>query len=266
MPTLEPSRSQGSSYVAPADCRRPHKHVRFHKPADHKRRPGVLNATCDGLKLMLEDRQGLFWRFARSIIVAGYPIARALHRVRALRTDGAAALLAVATVLLYSCDIRTGFVGRPRPGGGPWHRFTVRDIAQLAFGSQTPGDLRRVRRALDVLTGLHWLYPTKQVRRHAGENDFRSEPAVRRLNLMRICKMAGSEWLLARDRKHADQKYGTGATSMEDGRARRQERREQPFAAARDSTHRHSPPSTGDPPRGAGGAQRIASILDLLKS
>jgi len=69
---------------------------------------------------------------------------------------------------------------------------------------QDEADLRRARRALDMMVSLGWVFPTKQVRRHAGENLWRSEAAVRRLNLDRLCDMAGTTWLLKRDRQHAD--------------------------------------------------------------
>jgi len=146
---------------------RAHKRVKWRQPVGGKRRPGVFDTTRAALVKGLEERKGPLWtRIGRIAIIAGYPIARALSRARALRTDGAESLLAMAVAMLYLTDVQTGFVGKPRPEGGRWHRYTLRDLAQLAFGAQEEADLRRARRALDVMTSLCWLFPTKQVRRH----------------------------------------------------------------------------------------------------
>ncbi|CAD7748278.1 hypothetical protein LMG31885_45560 (plasmid) [Xanthomonas hydrangeae] len=162
-----------------------------------------------------ENRRGIAWfRICRHIIVAGYNIKRAHERARALRRDGAESLLAMSVALLYLADIRTGFLGKPNPVGGKWSRYTLTDLAQLAFGSQTEADVRRARRAIDMMIGLGWAFPTKQVRRHsldaAGKAVYRSEPAVRRLNLSRLCQMLGTSFQLARDRAHADRTKGQG--------------------------------------------------------
>ncbi|WP_050545293.1 hypothetical protein [Xanthomonas phaseoli] len=188
----------------------------------------MLDATRAELVRGLEQRQGSIWtRIRHAVIVAGYPIDRALQRVRALRADGAESLLALAVALLYLADVRTGFVGKPRPGGGPWKRYTLADLAQLAYGAQGEADLRRARRALDMMVSLGWAYPTKQVRRHStdveGRNLWRSEAAVRRLNLQRLCDMTGTSWLLKRDRMHADQARGQGTASFVDAQQRREE-------------------------------------------
>lgn len=252
----------GSTLAAPGG--RAHRRVRWHTPAGGKRRPGALDATRAELVRGLEQRHGSLWmRICRIAIVAGYPLARALHRVRALRADGAESLLAMAVALLYLADIRTGFIGRPRAGGGPWHRYTLRDLAQLAFGAQGDAELRRARRALDMMISLGWAFPTKQVRRYAGEDTFRSEPGVRRLNFGRLCEMTGTTWLLKRDRMHADATRGANVASVEDGRQRRQAR---PTVASRPTGRHDRPSATGDPPGARSGAmQQIAAILEHLK-
>ncbi len=220
--------SIGHDESEPAGHGRTHKRVRWRRPSGGKRRPGVLDATRAELVRGLEQRQGSIWtRIRHAVIVAGYPIDRALQRVRALRADGAESLLALAVALLYLADVRTGFVGKPRPGGGPWKRYTLADLAQLAYGAQGEADLRRARRALDMMVSLGWAYPTKQVRRHStdveGRNLWRSEAAVRRLNLQRLCDMTGTSWLLKRDRMHADQARGQGTASFVDAQQRREE-------------------------------------------
>lgn len=238
---------------AEASAGRPHKRVRWRVPAG-KRRPGVLDATRGELVRALEHRQGSVWLRVRTAApIAGYPIARALDRLRALRSDGAESLLAMAVALLYCADVRTGFIGRPRPGGGPWQRYTLADLAQLAYGAQTDADQRRARRALDVMIGLGWAYPTRQVRRYvgtAGAEAFVSEPAVRRLNLSRLCEMTGTSWLLQRDRAHADRTKGDGLASLQQARQRRDTA---PLPCGADSggppAARATPPPTGDPPR-----------------
>lgn len=252
----------------PAGKGGPHKRVRWRRPSGGKRRPGVLDATRAELVRGLEQRQGSVWmRINRIVIVAGYPIARALERVRALRADGAESLLALAVALLYLADVRSGFVGKPRSGGGRFERYTLRDLAQLAYGAQGEAELRRARRALDMMVSLGWAYPTKQVRRHSktadGQDLWRSEAAVRRLNLQRLCDMTGTRWLLKRDRMHADRTRGEGTASFEEARQRPQE----PHSGRSvGDAVRNTPPATGDPPTGTkSGPQHIANILTLLK-
>ncbi|MGV7187593.1 hypothetical protein [Xanthomonas axonopodis] len=253
---------------------RPHKRVHWRQPrplAGKKRRPGVLDATRDGLVRGLEQRQGSLWmRISRNVIVAGYALDKALTRVRALRKDGADSLLAMSVALLYLADVRTGFVGKPRQGGGRWQRYTLHDLAQLAYGGQTDAELRRARRSLDMMVSLGWAFPTKQVRRHKkdanGGDLWCSEAGVRRINFQRLCDMVGTSWLLKRDRKHADQVRGAGTASFTDAQTRRQSRQEQ---TARPRTGGDRPAAfraTGDPPSGAQSATRhIADILALFK-
>ncbi|MBD4060367.1 hypothetical protein GUI06_22140, partial [Xanthomonas citri pv. citri] len=127
-------------------------------------RPAVLDATREALVRSLEQRRGSLWmRISRNVIVAGYALDKALTRVRALRKDGAESLLAMSVALLYLADVRTGFVGKPRQGGGPWQRYTLRDLAQLAYGAQTGAELERAKRSIDMMVSLGWAFPTKQV-------------------------------------------------------------------------------------------------------
>ncbi|MDO0860620.1 hypothetical protein VDS34_18115 [Xanthomonas campestris pv. campestris] len=258
--------------AAPARKGGPHKRVQWRQPlAGKKRRPGVLDATRAELVRGLEQRRGALWmRISRTVIVAGYALDKALSRVRALRSDGADSLLAMSVALLYLADVRTGFVGKPRHGGGRWQRYTLCDLAQLAYGGQTEGDVRRARRSLDMMISLGWAFPTKQVRRHEkdaeGRDAWRSEPAVRRLNFQRMCDMTGTSWLLKRDRIHADQARGPGVASFEEAQARRQ--KPQQGHAAHDASSARPPArrATGDPPGSAENAARhLADILALFK-
>lgn len=247
---------------------RAHKRVKWRKPAGRKR-PGVLDATSAELVRCLERRQGAAWfRICRQVIVSGYAIDHARDRVRALRRDGAESLLAMSVALLYLADVRTGFLGKPGAAGGRWSRYTLADISQLAFGSQAEADIRRARRALDMMISLGWAFPTKQVRRHtgidaAGAGVFRSEAAVRRLNLSRLCGMFGTAWLLGRDRAHADKAKGAdNVSSFAKARASRVDRSRAPAAP--------QPPAA--PARGASPPPRRSSgiglqaIADILKS
>jgi hypothetical protein len=250
---------------------RTHKRVRWRKPGGGKKRPGVLEATRSELVRGLEQRQGSLWmRIRYNVIVSGYPIARALTRVRGLRGDGAESLLALAVALLYLADVRTGYIGKPRPDGGRWDRYTLPDIAQLAYGAQGEAELRRARRALDMMVSLGWAFPTKQVRRHSTDDKgnalWRSEAAVRRLNLQRMCDMAGTSWLLKRDRIHADQAHGKGTASFEEARQRRRKAPEAESGRATGGEARNAPPATGDPHGGSNGQpQLIGNVLELFK-
>ncbi|WP_236517545.1 hypothetical protein, partial [Xanthomonas phaseoli] len=192
--------AQGPEPTAPSG--RPHKRVHWRQPkplAGKKRRPGVLDATRHGLVRALEERKGAWKRIRHNVIVAGYALDKALTRVRGLRKDGADSLLAMAVALLYLADVRTGFVGKPRQGGGPWQRYTLPDLAQLAYGGQSDAEQRRARRSLDMMVSLGWAFPTKQVRRHTKDADggdlWCSEAGVRRLNFQRLCDMVGTSRL-----------------------------------------------------------------------
>lgn len=247
------------------DATRAHKRVQWRKPDRNKKRPGVIDATRAELVRGLEQRHGSVWmRVRHAVSIAAYPIARALHRVRGLRSDGAESLLAMAVALLYLADVRTGFVGKPRPGGGPWLRYTLADLAQLAYGSQTEADQRRARRALDMMISLGWAAPTKQVRRFTADESFQSEPGVRFLNWARICAMTGTSWLLKRDRQHADRTRGPGTASFEDARRRRQKPQDATGGLRPAVAGMARPRATGDPPGRTDGARHIAGILDLL--
>ncbi|MBV6816245.1 hypothetical protein ACE15N_23480 (plasmid) [Xanthomonas campestris pv. passiflorae] len=262
--------AQGPEPTAPSG--RPHKRVHWRQPkplTGKKRRPGVLDATRHGLVRALEERKGAWKRISHNVIVAGYALDKALTRVRGLRKDGADSLLAMAVALLYLADVRTGFVGKPRQGGGPWQRYTLPDLAQLAYGGQSDAEQRRARRSLDMMVSLGWAFPTKQVRRHTkdaeGGDLWCSEAGVRRLNFQRLCDMVGTSRLLKRDRKHADQARGTGVASFTQTQVRRQpaqEPRTTPRTGdARPAAHR----ATGDPPGSAQSAVRhISDILALF--
>lgn len=257
--------------VAPAHS--PHRRVRWRAPADAKRRPGVLAATRNELVRGLEQRHGGLWhRVNRVVIVAGYPLDRALHRVRALRADGAESLLALAVALLYLADVRTGFVGKPREGGGPWHRYTLMDLAQLAFGAQGDAELRRARRALDMMVSLGWAHPTRQAREYREETrTFVSFPGIRRLNLDRLCAMTGTTWLLKRDRMHADARKGSNVTELHGRRpATGAQADQQQAARAQAARHRAGQsgagwhPGQAPPPGGPSGPLALGDILTIL--
>lgn len=101
-----------------AGCASGRRRVRWRAP-DGKRRPGVIDATRAELVRCLEQRRGSAWfRISRHVAIAGYPVDRALNRVRSLRSDGAESLLALIVALLYMADVRTGFIGKPRPERG----------------------------------------------------------------------------------------------------------------------------------------------------
>ncbi|WP_230433511.1 hypothetical protein [Xanthomonas campestris] len=250
-----------------------HKRVRWRKPSG-KRRPGVIDATRAELVRCLEQRHGSAWmRIKDRVAVAGYTIDRASERVRALRSDGAESLLAMAVALLYLTDVRTGFVGKPRVGGGRWHRYTLCDIAQLAYGAQGVAEIRRASRAIASMVSLGWAYPTKQVRRLAADASFRSEAGVRRINLKRICDMMGTTWLLQRDRRHADQTHGTNTASFAEAQAKKQaatERRQEHQAnkARLEAELRRGNPgaAAAGPSSASGGSSGLTRFRDILGS
>lgn len=251
---------------------RAHKRVQWRTPTGGKRRPGVIDATSRALVGAIEGRfkggHGSLWmRICRNVIVAGYPIERALNRVRALRADGAESLLAMTVALLYLADVRSGYIGKPRPGGGRWQRYTLNDLAQLAYGAQGEADVRRARRSLDMLISLGWAFPTKQVRRFSPEDGFRSEAGVRRLNLYRLCEMVGTGWLLARDRQHADRTRGDDTASFEAARHRREQSPQSAREAHSSSNggHYSSRKGSGPPERPGGSGSLPIAMFDILE-
>lgn len=198
--------------------RGPHRRVSPRSPATKSRNakwPEVLRVTKYQLQEALEGRRGLLWaRIRRTAIVAGYawtipdnptgPTRCARWRIRDLRRDGAESLLAMLVALLYCADIRTGFVGRPRDGGGPWERYTLEDLAKFAYNAKDEGSVRRARRAIDVLINLGVAHPNIQVNRYDEEvHAVRGEPAVRRLNWALLCELTNTTWYLKKAQEHA---------------------------------------------------------------
>ena len=256
---------------AVATLARTHKRVQWRKPVG-KKRPAVLDATTAELVRCLEQRRGIAWfRICRQVIVAGYNIQHARERVRALRRDGAESLLAMSVALLYLADIRTGFLGKPGANGGQWSRYTLADLAQLAFGSQGEADVRRARRTIDMMIHLGWAFPTKQVKRHSldanGADVYRSEAAVRRLNLTRLCGMVGTAFHLARDRAHADRTKGAGnVVALDTARAKGAARAQQGMRPAPPVIVPREKGDTGGvrPLRPSSDATRMAAISEIL--
>ena len=226
----------------------------------------MLRVTEYQVVQALESRQGRFWsRICRSAVVAGYAWSRAQHRIRQLRSDGTESLLAMIVALLYCADIRTGFVGRPRKGGGPWERYTLEDLAFFAYASKDDASVRKAKRALDVLINLGLAHPTIQVNRYDEQSQLvRGEPAVRRLNWEKLCELANTTWYLQKSRDHARQKEETArAKARRAGQAQSKadttgrdpgappgwdaslSQRGEPQARA---VSNQGPPATGDPP------------------
>ncbi|WP_069106979.1 hypothetical protein [Xylella fastidiosa] len=254
-----------------SDGSRAHKRVKWRRPSG-KRRPGVIEATTGQLIKSIEQRYGSLWLIlGKAAIIAAYPFARAFDRIRTLRSDGAESLLALAVLLMNLVDVRTGFIGKPNPVGGRWHRYTLADIAQLAYGSQKAADIARARRSLKIMIALGWAEPTKQVRRYAcdemGTAMFTSEPGVRRLNLDKLCKMTGTGWLLKRDRKHADSLRGPKVIGIGNIPPLSQSGQNMisPPHSAQEQEKRQRPASTGDPPKSET-SKHIGDILNLLYS
>jgi len=192
----------------------PHRrHAPPSPPKPGKKRPPLIEAACAALGRAIRprmadprDRGRLYHRLADAVIVAGYSGERILHRVRAWRADGAESVVAVLMALIRSSDIRSGLVGRPRPMA-PWQRFTVRDLAQFAFGAQDRAAIATTERALRLLTHLGLVRCT-EIAVPTGGGEFRAEPGIRRLNWNRLAEMLGLGWLLARDRAALDRRHG----------------------------------------------------------
>lgn len=245
--------------VATLTAGKPHRRVRWHKPPG--KRPGVIGMTTAYLVAALERREGDLWqKVGRLAIVAGYARDRQLQRDRALRSDGAASLLAMLAAVLGAADVRSGFVGKPRREGGHWRRYTLADLCQLAYNSQDEATLRRGLRALNVMAHLGWL-ATAQVRQLRAEG-FRSEPGVRHVNWNKLAGDCHTADQLKSDRIKADRAAGTDREyhPRNYGPKRFHTPTQRDAAIAR----RQAPPATGDPPERAKGVQAIADIIEQL--
>ena len=214
-------RSAGQARAERADraLRVARRRVRWERPPGQKR-PDCLVATINALSKAVDRRGGPIWEYLAMkapVYVAGggNPKARRkraiAYRQRAFRSDGASSFLAMVSAMLFGCDIRTGLLGKPRPEGGPWRRYGVKDLCRFAFGGLVADEvnLRRGERALRVASVVGFLKDTKQQPKlDLAKDKFTSDPALRWLNLDALCRVCGTLWLLKRDRLHADQRHG----------------------------------------------------------
>lgn len=174
-----------------------------------KRRPGVFDAVIAALKDSFTRRSGRPWELVAMNIPVHRPDGK--PRERALRKEAARALLNMLCGLVYSCDIRTGFIGRPREAGGPWHRFTMLDLSKKAFGALNPGEIhpRRGERAMRAGAELGLLFLSKQpIDYDEATGALAFHPSVRWLNLRLLCQICNLTWMLERDRSYAFRRHG----------------------------------------------------------
>lgn len=174
-----------------------------------KRRPGVLDAVVGVLTDSFTRREGRPWE----LVAMNVPVHRGDNkpRERALRKEAAKALLNMLCGLLYSCDIRTGFIGKPREGGGVWHRFTMIDLCKKAFGPLIPGEIhpRRGERAMRAGADLGLLFLSKQpIDYDEATGTLAFHPSVRWLNVKLLCQICNLSWMLERDRSYAFRRHG----------------------------------------------------------
>lgn len=238
---------------------------------DKKRPPGVFDATSAALGQTLGGQKGALWNeIASEAIIAGYPRARQRDRQRKYRSSAAAVTLLVFRTLWYATDICSGRVQRPaRERRGHWQRHTYYDLAGLTFeGRQDRAKTEQVARHINVLIGLGWMKPPKDVRHLCEDGSVRSEPMIRELDPDLICRKAGTYGLLLRDRAYASRKAQERITAERraagpaDAAKRPQgqvgETSSAPPAA-------EAPASTTDPPvrnAGQGYFDRLAKDLD----
>lgn len=192
---------------------RPHKRVQWKEWAGTKKRPPSLTAIKNKVVYDVENRRGVAWdHIRRHACVGGYSVVRRNKRERTLRSDGAASMLALLTTLLGMVDLKTGFIGSPAAAGagGSWKRFTLKELAKKAFGSDTDADCKRARDAITLMRSLKWIRRARQINlpKEPGniQAGFKGEPAVRWLNMDKLADACGLRWLLKRDRDYLDGK------------------------------------------------------------
>lgn len=242
--------------------------VAWSKPGG-KRRPGVIDAVIGVLADSFARRDGRPWE----LVAMNVPVHRAdgKPRERALREEAGEAILAMLSALLYSCDIRTGFIGKPRDGGGPWHRYTVIDLCKKAFGALIPGEIdpRRGERALRACADLGLLFLSKQpIDYNAETGALTFHPSVRWLNLRLLCQICNLGWLLERDRSVAFRRHGglkprpvdQQQLDNTDGDTNAQALPLFPWEKIK-GRDRMRPESTAGPPRRSGGGMAVVGAV-----
>lgn len=192
---------------------RTHRRFGWRKPAigpGKRRRPPVIDATASALVRGLEQRLGgLYHRLSRHTVIAGYSRGREREqgRRRRWRSDGVESVLGMLVALVYSADVRSGYIGRPRKGGPGWERYGIEDLARFAYGSVDDATLKRASRALFVISGLGVLATSAQPRTTLPTGEVRGEFSHRKLVWERLCDLCGTTWLLRKDRAALDRKY-----------------------------------------------------------
>jgi len=237
----------------------PYRRVRWARPSGLNP-PRLINLAIARLTEAFERRAGPVWdAFATNV-----PVFAKDSRQRRLRSDGAANLLSVLSVLLATSDLHTGFVGSPRRGGGRWDRHSWEKIDHYAFGSRVAGErsMRRLERHARSLKTMQ-LIDIRELRTVA-DSEYRSHVAIKRV-LPKLWDLLGLRAALRATRRQIERDRTPAAVTELVTQGGAKPPRHQPVnrPAQQDREQRERPPSTAGPTPASDVAQQ--AIADIMK-
>lgn len=130
-------------------------------------------------------------------------------RTRRTRSDGMRNLIAFAQALLASCDLCSGFIGRPAAGG--WDRFAWALMDARAYGPTVPNErsFRRSQRWIRALKSAGLVH-VAEIRVPQADGSIRSHVAVKNLTAA-FFKLVGLTAAVARARRERDRRRRAAA-------------------------------------------------------
>jgi hypothetical protein len=130
-------------------------------------------------------------------------------RSRRMRSDGASNLIALLQALLASCELASGFIGRPAAGG--WDRFAWAVLDVRAYGAVIPGgrSFRRTQRWVRTLKGAG-LLTISEIKVPQADGSIKSVVAIKSLTTA-LFKLLNLTQAVAQARRLRDRRRGEEA-------------------------------------------------------
>lgn len=136
-------------------------------------------------------------------------------RTRKMRSDGACNQIALLQALLASCELASGFIGRPAAGG--WDRFAWAVLDVRAYGAVVPGgrSFRRTQRWVRTLKEAK-LLTTSEIKVPQVDGSIKSVVAIKSLTAT-LFKLLGMTQAVARARRERDRRRRDDARVQVEG-------------------------------------------------